>query len=261
MFIGYRIRPVVEYTDPHGQVSRRAAASLTEAEREIDEFCNRQSVHGREGKALIWGIYGVNPPEGGISTEDSIGDKRSKASATLLLAKIIGRFAMGAQGYAIPSPKPVRARFVITPKDVRDLDFDTEGELSAFLRGFNHARAIAVAHGLSHSVRVERAEWQPETVSLIPPQLPGKRIIARYVPQAWVNGYAMDIDGEAIFDVTETILAMPESERAALRDESLAADHLVPEHILRNHNGPFRVEIEDAVEEYFEDNTTSQKSA
>ena len=79
--------------------------------------------------------------------------------------------------------------------------------------------------------------------------------MARFIPEAWIDGYATQIDGAVEFDVTEQVLAMSEAERATLRDDSLASDNLVPDSILSNHNGPFRVELQQAIEDYFADDT------
>src|ERR1035437_3917943 len=99
MFIAYRIRPVVESTDPDGKVSYRACASLSEAEQEVNQFNNRNSFSGREDNTVVWGIYGVNAPENGVSTEDAISDTLCEESGKRLLAKIIGPFTIDAQGY------------------------------------------------------------------------------------------------------------------------------------------------------------------
>jgi hypothetical protein len=201
MFIAYRIRPVVESTDPDGKVSYRACASLSEAEQEVNQFNNRNSFSGREGKTVVWGIYGVNAPENGVSTEDAISDTLCEESAKRLLEKIIGPFTTDAQGYCTRvSP------LIVTQPIIPDYT----------------------------SAPTE------------------KLIIARFVPQIWVNDNAMEIDGAVEFDVTDKVLAMSPSERAALRDDSHASDHLVPDHMLRNHNGPFRVEVEQAIKDYFD---------
>jgi hypothetical protein len=55
-----------------------------------------------------------------------------------------------------------------------------------------------------------------------------KRIIAIFVPEAWINDYPVEIDGRVEFDVTEKILAMTEEERAELRDDQYESDDLVP---------------------------------
>jgi hypothetical protein len=85
----------------------------------------------------------------------------------------------------------------------------------------------------------------------------GKRIMAEFVPQAWVNDNAVEIDGRVEFDVTEQILAMTEEQRRAVRDDQYASDNLVPSEIRERHNGPFRVEIEDAIDAYFADEANS----
>jgi hypothetical protein len=79
-----------------------------------------------------------------------------------------------------------------------------------------------------------------------------KRIIARYQPQAWVNDYAMDIDGACEFDVTEAILKMPREKALAIRDDDYDSDNLAIEAGVRgDHNGPFYVAVRDAIHAYF----------
>jgi hypothetical protein len=126
MFIAYRIRPVVESTDPDGEVSYRAAASLEEAEREINESSSSQVVHGREGKALFWGLYGVNPLENGVSTEEAISDTLSEDSAKKLLVKIIGQFEIDEHGYCKGvSPSPISSN---TPPEGMDYWKDEDSD-------------------------------------------------------------------------------------------------------------------------------------
>ena len=82
-----------------------------------------------------------------------------------------------------------------------------------------------------------------------------KRILARFVPQAWVNDYALDIDGAYDFDVTAQVLAMPKDQALAIEDASYEADDLWHENAAsdeRPHTGPFRVEVQDAIASYFE---------
>jgi hypothetical protein len=79
-----------------------------------------------------------------------------------------------------------------------------------------------------------------------------KRIMARFVPQAWINNYAVNIDGEVEFDVTEKILAMPKAKALAMRDDQDETDELARDAgFLENHGGPFYVAVEMAIAEYF----------
>lgn len=260
MFISYRIRPVIEHMDPDGEVSYSAAASLADAEREINEFCARGSFSGREGKDLLWGIYGVNPPENGVSTEDAISDTVSLESAKQLLAKIIGPFTMDTQGYCALEP--------IAPSQGAPISLNTPPEGMDYWKDQDESHPVSdweieVANG---DTRAGYWEWafsarrcdadceglQTERSSSAEPATPsGKRIMARFIPEAWINDCAVEVDGSFEFDVTEQVLAMSESERASLRDDSHESDKLVPSGILANYSGPYRVEIEDAIAEYF----------
>lgn len=61
------------------------------------------------------------------------------------------------------------------------------------------------------------------------------RIVARFVPQAWVRDYAVEVDpyGPTTWDVTDQIVAMGEYAALALVDDQYATDDL------RNHpNAP-----------------------
>jgi hypothetical protein len=81
-----------------------------------------------------------------------------------------------------------------------------------------------------------------------------KRIMATFVPEAWIRDHAVEIDGRLEFDVTERILAMSEKERNELRDDDYNTDGLASEEIRGSHTGPFRVEVEKAIEDYFSSN-------
>jgi hypothetical protein len=76
--------------------------------------------------------------------------------------------------------------------------------------------------------------------------------MALFVPQAWISDYAVNIDGEVEFDVTEKILAMPKAEALAMRDDQDATDELARDAgLLEQHSGPFYVAVEMAIAEYF----------
>ena len=80
----------------------------------------------------------------------------------------------------------------------------------------------------------------------------GKRIVAKVVPQAWINDYAVDIDDGAVeFDCTEQIVQMSEEAALQIRDDQYESDDLVPSEILDKHSGPFRVEVQSAIRDYF----------
>lgn len=84
-----------------------------------------------------------------------------------------------------------------------------------------------------------------------------KIILARFHPEAWINDEAVEVDpeGPTTWDVTEHICAMPREVALALRDNRENTDALcelpnVPEWI-RNWNGPYRVEVQESIAEYF----------
>ena len=78
-----------------------------------------------------------------------------------------------------------------------------------------------------------------------------KRIMARFVPQAWIRDSAVDIDGTVEFDCTQRIIEMGREAALQIRDNRDESDALVPPEILAKHSGPFRVEVESAIREFF----------
>jgi len=79
----------------------------------------------------------------------------------------------------------------------------------------------------------------------------GKRILAKFVPQAWIRDYAVDIDGTVEFDCTQRIIEMGREAAMQIRDDQYESDDLVPSEIRDRHSGPFRVEVESAIREFF----------
>ncbi len=79
-----------------------------------------------------------------------------------------------------------------------------------------------------------------------------KRVLARFVAQAWLGGYAVDVDdGVVEFDCTEKILQMGKKAALQIRDDQYESDDLVPAEILSGHSGPFRVEVASAIRRFF----------
>lgn len=88
----------------------------------------------------------------------------------------------------------------------------------------------------------------------------GRRVIARFHPQAWVNDYAVSVDpeGDIDFDVTETVVKMGRGKALSVRDDDYESDELrqvetAPEWI-REWGGPFWVEVEQSIQEFFSPN-------
>ena len=114
MFEAYRIRPVVESMDEKGDASCEAFASLADAERDRAQFEARRSVSGREGKTIIWTLYGVNPEVSSVRTEDAIADCDTEESARELLTSIIGPFTTDEAGYSTSATLPANAATLLT---------------------------------------------------------------------------------------------------------------------------------------------------
>lgn len=84
-----------------------------------------------------------------------------------------------------------------------------------------------------------------------------KQCLATFRPQAWINDNAVDIDGRLEFDITATIEALGREKALELKDNSTESDHLWIDYQrthprASDHNGPFVVQCEDAIAEFFE---------
>ncbi len=81
------------------------------------------------------------------------------------------------------------------------------------------------------------------------------RIIAKFRPQEWINDYAVDIDGEYEFDVTDALANMSTEELLAIEDHSFEADALWQNHDVSSehpHDGPFEIEVEGSIRSFIE---------
>lgn len=79
-----------------------------------------------------------------------------------------------------------------------------------------------------------------------------KRIVAVFQPQAWINDYATDIDGQEDVDVTDRVLSMTLNRIHAIQDYRDSADDLVDGSMAAiEHDGPFTVCAEDSICEFF----------
>lgn len=86
---------------------------------------------------------------------------------------------------------------------------------------------------------------------------PGKRIIATFHPQAWINEYACEVDpeGETKWDVTDEIVAMGAQKALALLDDQYDTDNLrfsqnAPKWI-QEWSGPFYVEVAEEIWQFY----------
>ena len=74
-----------------------------------------------------------------------------------------------------------------------------------------------------------------------------------------MNNYAVNVDpeGDVAFDVTDYVLSLPREEALALRDDTYESDYLrdlattAPSWV-REWTGPFYIEVEQAIEDFFE---------
>ena len=86
-------------------------------------------------------------------------------------------------------------------------------------------------------------------------------IIARFVPQAWQDDYAVEVDAPggpdcAFWDVTEHVLSMPRHAALMLRDDDYMTDELrfldSAPMWMAGWQGPFYIQVEEAIREYFD---------
>lgn len=81
-----------------------------------------------------------------------------------------------------------------------------------------------------------------------------KKIMARFVPQAWINDHAVEVDGAVEFDVTEAIKKLGKRKALEIKDDDYDSDNLAIEAGIRDsHNGPFRVEVQAAIQDFYEE--------
>jgi len=82
-----------------------------------------------------------------------------------------------------------------------------------------------------------------------------KRIFALFIPQ-----YINDADGDIYkypreqwitVDVTDAVVALGKKKALLVEDDQCSSDELIPEWIISSNNGPFAVEVEHAIREYF----------
>jgi len=91
------------------------------------------------------------------------------------------------------------------------------------------------------------------------------RIIAKFIPQHDENTHRMISDvvdnesGEVRFDVTDEILEMGREKALKIKDDRDESDALLTDEVKGEHDGPFRIVVEDAIRAYFERWDTVEK--
>lgn len=148
-----------------------------------------------------------------------------------------------------------RATLTITVDYNENPDTDTIEDLL-----HNLARLAAGNGLLSGDGEITIDSWDADVKVLPIPDEPvdddsGPRVMAHFQPQADVDDYAMDIDGAYEFDVTALVEKMGRKKALRIEDGQLSSDELwrdwVANHPDKDHDGPFRVTVEEAIEEYF----------
>lgn len=113
-------------------------------------------------------------------------------------------------------------------------------------------------------IRPERWMTRSKKLSVdLPADGKDRRILAEFVPQAWINDEAVAIDplGPTTFDVTAEIVAMGRDAALKLRDDTDALRHAAtcPPWI-KAWTGPFIIHVEQAIEAYFDDSPPAMPS-
>ncbi|WP_186214511.1 hypothetical protein [Burkholderia gladioli] len=99
---------------------------------------------------------------------------------------------------------------------------------------------------------VIRAFYLPTPESSVRQEMPDKRIMAVFQPQAWINDDATDIDGREDVDVTERVLRLPLDRVHALQDYRDSTELLVDgSTVAIEHDGPFTVKAVDSICTFF----------
>lgn len=120
--------------------------------------------------------------------------------------------------------------------------FGAEGCISALLPGQEHCYAVDFPLGVS--VFISPMELADSSLYQVI-----RRVIAHFQPQAWVHGYALDIDGDCDLDVTERLLEMPLIDIQTLDDDYYPSDELV--YGMTGHIGPHKHTVKNSVLEFF----------
>jgi hypothetical protein len=85
-----------------------------------------------------------------------------------------------------------------------------------------------------------------------------RRVFATFVPEAWVNDQAIEIDGKYEFEITDQVLRLGREASLAIRDNRDSSDALwesrqSERHGETIHSGPFHVKCEEAIRAFWED--------
>ena len=84
-------------------------------------------------------------------------------------------------------------------------------------------------------------------------------IVARFIPQAWINDSAVEVDseGDDQWDVTVEVEAMGREKALLIRDYRDSSDQLQftlhAPHWVREWSGPFAILVEDSIARHFEE--------
>jgi hypothetical protein len=118
------------------------------------------------------------------------------------------------------------------------------GQIPALMARFALASPAAMRTEMSERMRLDDETPLDQGIS----KQDGPRITATFVPQAWVGDHAVELDdGGFDVDVTAKILRMPLANLQTLGDDQYSTDDLVD----HNHDGPFLVEVESSLTEFF----------
>lgn len=139
------------------------------------------------------------------------------------------------------------------------IEIETGGHVLVQVDDLDYRHTIQILVPFTYIIQSasEFSDWKCELVRLLLPP-GGPRILARFVPQAWQNDYAVEVDpeGETTWDVTHQILCLSKDQAVRIEDADDSSDDYrlstaAPKWV-REWAGPFRVEIEQSIQEYFD---------
>lgn len=79
-----------------------------------------------------------------------------------------------------------------------------------------------------------------------------KQILATFLPQAWIDDYAVEIDGRDDVDVTQRVLGLSLAQIHHLQDHRASTDDLLNgSSVALEHDGPFTVYVVDNICAFF----------
>lgn len=150
---------------------------------------------------------------------------------------------------------------LFTPHDIESAQTERALAINNIAERLQHVASQLATGRDPARVRLAELAHRPHTdpVPESPtPPVGTKRVIATFHPQAWQDDHSVPVDprGTVQFDVTEEVLALGRDRAMALDDDSYESDALRSARLapawVKDWQGPFYVEVRQAIEEFFE---------